>query len=90
MKAARLERLQANVRRRNQLSEPVEAAPNTPIELDQHYSPNQVAKMWNFHPATIRRLFSNRPGVLKLGSGRYKTLAIPARCLRDVHEELAE
>ncbi len=54
-------------------------------ELQRHYTVNELAKQWNMHPSTVRRIFLNLPGVLKRkGPGRlikkakpYVTLRIP-------------
>ena len=50
---------------------------------ERHFTPNELALMWSMHPSTVRRIFENMPGVLKLsvagspGSRRYVTLRIP-------------
>jgi transcriptional regulator GlxA family with amidase domain len=88
MDAARLQRLQERVRKRN-AREPVETVVQiTPIETDQHYSVRQVAEMWGMSPRTIRRMFCNVVGVLKVGSAK-KTLYIPERLLEEQHRKLA-
>ena len=32
---------------------------------EKHHTPSQLAKLWNMHPSTIRRVFGDMPGVLK-------------------------
>lgn len=53
--------------------------------------------MWNFSPATIRNLFRNEPGVLKLegmgqacGKRSYTTFSIPESAAFRVRERLAQ
>jgi hypothetical protein len=38
--------------------------------LEQHYSVNQIAKLWSVSDDTVRRLFENEPGVKKFGRER--------------------
>lgn len=66
-----------------------ENVPATPVSQDKHFSVNQISEMWGLHPSTIRRIFGDVKGVLKLGKGNYKTLFIPARLLQQMHEKLA-
>lgn len=62
---------------------------DSPVSQDRHFSVNQVSEMWGLHPSTVRRIFGDVKGVLKLGKGNYKTLCIPTRLLQQVHEKLA-
>lgn len=62
--------------------------------LARLYTPQQIAEAWQVDESTVRRLFVDQPGVLKLGraSGRrgkrqYVTLRIPAEVLARVQEE---
>lgn len=98
MKGQRLRIEQEKMRQRKQRGsspEPVESvAPNAhqPIEQEQHFNTAQIAKLWGISPWTVRRLFSNKPGVLKISLGEKKkarTLLIPARVLRAVHEQMS-
>ena len=61
---------------------------------ERHYTPAEIAQVWQVSEATIRRLFADMPGVLKLSfsrprSGRraYCTLRIPASLAARVHAE---
>lgn len=73
------------------------AKPATPAtDFDQrHYSPNQLAGLWGVHASTIRRIFQDRPGVLKLSvtgsemAHRYVSLRIPESVARQWYEENA-
>jgi hypothetical protein len=55
----------------------------TEIFTQRHYTSNELAKMWGVHPSTIRRIFEEQPGVLKLSASdsqtarRYVSLRIP-------------
>src|SRR5258708_2449531 len=67
------------------------------ISEEKHYTPSELASMWHFSPATIRSLFRNEPGVLKLqGEGRahgkrsYTTFSIPESVAFRVHERLTQ
>ena len=61
---------------------------------ERHFTPNQVAGLWGMHPATVRRLFRDEPGVIRLGAaGRrrkkdYFSLYIPESVMRRVHLRL--
>jgi hypothetical protein len=62
---------------------------------EKHYSINELAQKWGLDPDTIRPLFKDRPGVLKLHRPEtrrkrcYTTLRIPASIAEKVHAELA-
>lgn len=61
-----------------------------------HYSPAQLAKSWGVDIETIRNLFRNEPGVLKIGDKNpkhkrpYVTLRIPESVALRLHRRLAE
>jgi len=61
---------------------------------ERHLTPNQIAELWGMHPATVRRLFRDEPGVIRLGAaGRrrkkdYFSLYIPESVMRRVHLRL--
>jgi hypothetical protein len=71
--------------------------------LEKHYSPQEVAKFWGLSPDTIRKLFQDEPGVLKVGEPSrrleqklkrsYITLRIPealcSGCINDFVPEQA-
>ena len=42
--------------------------PPTDSAVEQHFTPAQVAQQWGVSTRTVRRLFANTPGVLKLGT----------------------
>jgi hypothetical protein len=62
--------------------------PATERNSEKHYSVAEVAELWGFSVLTIRRLFADTPGVLRIGTGSHKTLSIPASVLRKEHERL--
>lgn len=51
--------------------------------FERHYTPQELAELWNLSDDTIRALFAKEPGVLVVGSSdakrsrRYRTLRIP-------------
>jgi hypothetical protein len=59
-----------------------------------HYSADQVAKMWNLSPDTVRRLFHGEDGVLKIvrpgnrSKRTYVTLRIPESVLNRVYRRI--
>jgi len=61
--------------------------------FEKHYSVQQISKMWGYSEETIRRLFRNEKGVLKIGSPetRFKRkrfqLSIPESVLIRVHNQ---
>src|ERR1700733_4926975 len=65
-------------------------APRTPgiekssiLKDERHFTPQELADMWKVSIQTIREIFQNEDGVLKIGRDgtrsrrRYKTLRIP-------------
>jgi hypothetical protein len=61
---------------------------------ERHYLVGEVANLWKFSPDTIRAIFRERPGVVKLGTAArrdkrgYVSLRIPESVLQQVHDEL--
>lgn len=63
-----------------------------PAFAERHYSPQELADLWGVDPNTIRRLFQDREGVLKIGTPRrgkrsYTTLRIPESVVEKVYRE---
>lgn len=66
---------------------------------EKHYSAAQVAEIWGVSEATVRRLFEDQPGVLRISMPRlmkserkhrpHVRLSIPASVLARVHEQWA-
>jgi hypothetical protein len=60
---------------------------------EKHYTPAELAKMWGVDPETIRNVFRNEPGVLKLRNDNrkrtYITLRIPESIAERVHRRLS-
>jgi transcriptional regulator GlxA family with amidase domain len=63
--------------------------------LERHYSVYELTKLWGLSERTVRRIFSEEPGVVKWGSEerRYKrayvTLRIPETVVQRVHRRLS-
>ncbi len=61
--------------------------------LERHYSIQEIAKMWSMSPASVRRMFADVAGVLRVGSEErrfkrgYVTLRIPESVLQKFHAE---
>ena len=64
------------------------------VALERHYSVPELAKIWVLSENTVRRIFLEEPGVLKLAhketryKRRYTTLRIPERIAHRVHRRL--
>jgi hypothetical protein len=81
------------------LEEPSKLTPDgleqSNIMGEQHYTPADLAKMWGVSVQTIRELFKDEEGVLKIGSDgtrnrrAYKTLRIPHSIAERVHTRLS-
>jgi hypothetical protein len=68
---------------------------DTPRFAVRHYTPAEIAEMWNVSDEFVRTLFQDEPGVLVLGpqarshKRRYTTLRIPAFVAERVHKRLS-
>jgi hypothetical protein len=65
-----------------------------PEVSEQHFTPAELAAAWQIDVSTVRRIFIDLPGVLKLGrsiGGRgkrsYVTLRIPREIAERVYRE---
>lgn len=62
---------------------------------EKHFSPSELAKLWGVSAETIRVLFRQEQGVLKIGQNGtrykrgYKTLRIPESVAERVHTRLS-
>jgi len=62
---------------------------------DKHFKPEELAEAWGVSTETIRSIFREEPGVLKIGKtgSRYKrgyiTLRIPEEVAERVHQRLS-
>jgi hypothetical protein len=62
---------------------------------EKHFTPADLAKAWGVSAETIRVLFRDEPGVLKIGKDGtrlrrgYKTLRIPETVAQRVHTRLS-
>lgn len=62
--------------------------------FERHWTPQELAEIWKLDTSTVRKIFADEPGVLKVGkSGRrdgrrdYVTLRIPDSVAAKVHRE---
>lgn len=61
---------------------------------ERHYSPSELAEIWNLSSDTIRRVFENEPGVLifenpvRASVRRFRTLRIPESVALRVYSRL--
>ena len=83
-------------RKRVAASQPARPTAHSLTE-EKHYSPKELAALWGFSPATIRNLFRDEPGVLRLegvgqshGKRSYTTFSIPESVALRVRERLAQ
>jgi predicted transcriptional regulator len=62
---------------------------------DKHFKPEELAELWGVSSETIRSIFREEPGVLKIGKtgSKYKrgyvTLRIPEGVAERVHQRLS-
>ena len=62
---------------------------------ERHFTPDELATLWNVSPETVRSIFRNEPGVLKIGDKGtrhkrgYITLRIPEEVVERVHKRLS-
>ena len=68
------------------------------IAGDQHYTVEELAKLWHFSPNTVRRLVENEPGVIRIPSAdfpyrprkrRMHHIRIPERVALRVHARIS-
>ena len=68
---------------------------STITTLEQHYTPTEIASMWALSVDTIRSIFADEPGVLRIDRQErmhkrgYCSLRIPESVVRRVGERLA-
>jgi hypothetical protein len=62
--------------------------------LERHYTAQEIADAWGLDASTVRRIFQELPGVLKLGKAArrdgkrdYQVLRIPESVVRQVYNE---
>jgi hypothetical protein len=65
-----------------------------PQAVERHYTPNEIAELWNLDPKSVRQLFRNE-GVLRIGRDRttrlkraYTTLRIPQSVMERVYSRM--
>ena len=65
------------------------------LKDERHFTPQELAETWGVSVQTIRELFKDEEGVLKIGRDgtrmrrRYKTLRIPESVAERVHTRLS-
>jgi hypothetical protein len=70
-------------------------ARSVPDPFTRMFTPRELADLWQLSEQSIRRLFQDRPGVLKLGDSNprskrgYVTLRIPSAVVEQVFQERA-
>jgi hypothetical protein len=62
--------------------------------FEHHFEPRELAELWKYDATTIRRMFQDEPGVLKIGKSNrrdgkrdYVTLRIPRSVAERVYRE---
>jgi hypothetical protein len=71
-----------------------ELSPLSGAAGEQHLTIQQIAKLWNLHADSVRKLFEHEAGVLVFGHGeklhkrRYQTLRVPASVAARVHRRI--
>jgi hypothetical protein len=77
--------------------EPVSAKDSlrTFLVAEKHYKPEELAELWGVSTETVRSIFREEPGVLKIGKTGskyrrgYVTLRIPEEVAERVHQRLS-
>lgn len=68
---------------------------SVPDPFGRMFTPRELADLWHLSEQSIRRLFQDRPGVLKIGDSNprgkrgYVTLRIPTAVVEQVFQERA-
>ena len=69
-------------------------AQSTAPAIERHFKPKQLGELWGLDESTIRRLFEDTPGVLRIGKSDrrdgkrdYVSLRIPESVAMRVHRE---
>jgi hypothetical protein len=66
------------------------------LKDERHFTPDELAQLWSVSVDSIRRIFRDEPGVLKMGDKnpkhkrQYLTLRIPESVAERVHTRLSE
>lgn len=69
---------------------------NGGLAAELHYSVGELSALWRFSPKTIRRIFTDEPGVISWGHEEachkrgYHTLSIPASVASRVHRRMEQ
>ncbi len=68
------------------------------LATERHFTPTQLAELWNMSPSTVRELFAEEEGVIRLGEpsrreGKklvrsYYSMRIPESVATRVHDSL--
>lgn len=73
-------------------------APVAVLAIERHFSVQEVAELWGISDESVRRMFEDQPGVLKLSIPRlvqnrkhkpHVRLSIPLSVLTRLHEQWA-
>lgn len=64
------------------------------LTFERHFTPKELAALWALDESTIRRIFYDEPGVLRIGKAQrrdgkrdYVSLRIPESVAARVHQE---
>jgi hypothetical protein len=73
---------------------PSKPAMSAGVAFEKHYCVSEVSGLWGLSERTIRRIFTDEPGVIKWEKGEsrfkrgYTTLRIPESVVQRVHRKL--
>ena len=61
---------------------------------EHHFEPNELAKLWGVSAETIRNVFRDEPGVLRIahpngGKRKYVSMRVPESVAERVHKRLS-
>jgi hypothetical protein len=74
-------RIAARIAAARERQQPTPIAGPKPTET--HYTPDEIAEMWKLHPSTVRKVFQDVHGVLKVGD----SVRVPHSVLERFHAE---
>lgn len=66
--------------------------PNT-VGVEKHFTLKEIAELWHLDVCTVRDIFRDEPGVLKIGvphrtqKRSYFTIRIPESIIHKVHDQ---
>ncbi|RRA48461.1 hypothetical protein D1Y84_09335 [Acidipila sp. EB88] len=83
-----------NSHRANETQTSIADIRSNKLALEQHYTPKEIAEVWNLNEKTVRSLFADEANVVRIvrqetrGKRGYCSLRIPKSVVMSVHKRL--